>query len=272
MQSLYPSEIAVIHFLEHFPRWFGLAYVFVVGAIIGSFLNVCIYRIPLGMSIVTPRSSCPKCNRKIPWYHNIPILSYLWLRGKCAECKEPISPVYPFVEFLTAAYLTLLLYHFGPLRSFLIYAIFGCVMIVLIFIDYYHRLLPRVITFPGLIVGFAGSFINPYLNPVQSGLGIALGVLLPTFVLVTYKWLRKKEGMGHGDIVMLALVGAFLGWKMVFLVILFSSLAGVLVGVPIIFITKKGSDFPLPFGSFIGAVAMLAVFWGRWIWNLYFFR
>ncbi|HSP07170.1 MAG TPA: prepilin peptidase [Acidobacteriota bacterium] len=272
MHSLEAFHQIILHTLRVFPLWFVLLYVFVLGTIVGSFLNVCIYRIPLGISIVSPRSSCPSCHHGIPWYHNIPILSYLWLRGKCSFCRERISPVYPFVEFLTGVYFLMLLIFFGPYRSFVIYAVFGSIMIALIFIDYYHRLLPRVITFPGVALGFASSFVNPYVNPWQSGLGILLGALLPISVLVAYKWLRKKEGMGHGDIVMLAMVGAFLGWKMVFVVILFASFAGVLVGIPIIYIMKKGSDFPLPFGTFIGAVALLAVFWGRWIWNLYFFR
>lgn len=260
----------VQHFVEVMPVWLVLSYLFAVGTVIGSFLNVCIYRIPHKMSIVSPRSSCPNCHRRIPWYYNLPILSYVWLRGRCAYCKHWISPVYPFVELLTGVYFVFLLICFGPFVPFLIYAVFGCMTIALIFIDYYHKLLPAVITFPGVALGFASSFINPYLNPWQSGLGIVLGGLLPITVLVVYKWIRKREGMGHGDIVMLAMVGAFLGWKMVFLVLLFSSLLGTVVGLLIIVTMKKGSDFALPFGTFIGAVALIAVFLGRWIWKYYF--
>lgn len=269
MHPLESLHLIVARALQVLPVWFILAYVFAFGAVVGSFLNVLIYRVPLGMSIIRPRSSCPNCGRKISWYYNIPVLSYLWLRGRCAHCKHWISPVYPFVELLTATYFLMLLYYYGPHIAFLIYAVFGCIMITLIFIDYYHRLLPRVITFPAVVLGFASSFINPYINPVQSALGLVVGGLLPTLVLLLYKWIRKREGMGHGDIVMLAMVGAFLGWKMVFLVILVSSLLGVLVGTVVIYAMKKGADFPLPFGSFIGAVALAAVFWGRMLWNLY---
>lgn len=251
------------------PIWFLVPYFFLLGAIVGSFLNVVIYRVPAGKSIVTPRSFCPNCQQKIPWYYNIPILSYLILRGRCAYCKTRISFVYPFVEALTGAYFVLLLYYYGVHWEALIYAFFGCALIVLIFIDYYHRLLPRVITYPSIIIGIATSFINPYINPLQSVLGIVVGGLLPTIVLVLYKWIRKKEGMGHGDIVLLAMVGSFLGWKMVFLVILFSSLLGVVIGAIVIYGMKKGSDFPLPFGSFIGAVALATVFWGRFFWHWY---
>lgn len=266
---MHPLEIWLRHSLQILPLWFTLSYVFVLGAIVGSFLNVLIYRIPAGKSIVRPRSFCPNCERKIPWYHNIPVLSYIWLRARCAYCRHWISPVYPFVELLTGFYFLMLFSYYGPHPAFLVYAVFGCAMIALIFIDYYHRLLPRVITFPALALGFASSFVNPYINPLQSALGIVLGGLLPTLVLVLYKWIRKKEGMGHGDIILLAVVGAFLGWKMVFLVILVSSLLGVIIGGIAVFAMKKGADFPLPFGSFIGAVALAAVFWGRYIWKLY---
>src|SRR5262245_9800149 len=125
-------------------------YFFLIGAIIGSFLNVCIHRIPLKKSIVTPRSACPHCGTMIPWYHNIPIFSYLWLRGKCFHCKGPISVTYPLVELMTAVIFVLLYRHFGISLALLIYAFFSCSTIVLIFIDYYHRLLPAKITFPTL--------------------------------------------------------------------------------------------------------------------------
>jgi leader peptidase (prepilin peptidase)/N-methyltransferase len=270
MRVLEDFHRELLYLLRVSPAWAVLGYVFAVGTVVGSFLNVLIYRIPLGLSIVKPRSQCPNCKRKIPWYHNIPILSYVWLRGRCASCGNRISPVYPFVEFLTGLYFAMLFYTHGPFMPFLIYAVFGCIMIALIFIDYYHRLLPRVITFPGIVIGFAASFSRDnFINPWQSLMGIVIGGLIPLTVLLVYKWIRKKEGMGHGDIVMLALVGAFLGWKMVFLVILLASLSGVVIGGLAIVALKKGSDFPLPFGSFIGAAALVIVFVGRSLWRLY---
>jgi leader peptidase (prepilin peptidase)/N-methyltransferase len=245
-------------------------YFFLVGSVVGSFLNVCIYRIPLKQSIVTPRSRCPHCEQLIPWYYNIPVLSYFWLRGRCAYCGESISPVYPLVEFIAAVFFLFLYRHFGVSLSFLIYALFGCSMIILICIDYFHKLLPAVITFPGIAVGLLSSFVNPFVTPVESLVGFLVGGLLPLLVLWIYRIIRKREGLGHGDIVMLAMVGTFLGWKQVLLVLFFSSLIGSLLGGLVIVLFHKGRDYMLPYGSFIGAAALPLIFWGEKIWSLYF--
>lgn len=245
-------------------------YLFIIGAIIGSFLNVCIHRIPLKESIIFPRSRCPKCGNEIRWYQNVPILSYIFLLGRCANCKTRISPVYPFVELLTAILFVVLWRKFGPTIPFVIYGVFACCMIVLVFIDYYHQLLPHRVTFPGIALGFASSFINPYVRPLQSAIGILIGGLLPLLVLIVYRWVRKKEGLGHGDIFMLAMIGAFLGWKQVLIVLFLSSFVGALVGLFIILVWKKGSDFALPYGTFLGAAALFALFYGPYLWNLYF--
>lgn len=247
-------------------------YLFLIGAVIGSFLNVCIHRIPLEKSIIHPRSGCPRCGTIIPWYYNIPILSYLWLRGKCATCKEPISIVYPFVELLTAVFYVLLFCYFGISIPFFIYAFFGSITIVLLFIDSFHRLLPHVLTFPGIVVGLATSFVNPFLRPLDSLIGVAVGGLIPLITLLLYQWIRKQEGMGHGDVVMLAMVGAFLGWRQVLLVLFASSLIGSLVGMLLILVFRRKSDYMLPFGTFIGIAALAAIFWGPRLWNFYFAR
>lgn len=244
-------------------------YLFLLGLIVGSFLNVCIHRIPIHESIVTPRSRCPHCRKIIPWYWNIPLLSYLLLQGRCAYCKGAISIVYPFVELVTGILFVLLYRSFGLSVPFFLYAIFGCSTIVLIFIDHYHRLLPAVITIPGILVGFLGSFFNPLVTPMDSLFGLLLGAGILTFVFFTFKWIRKKEGLGDGDIVMLAMVGAFLGWHQVLLVLFFSSLLGSLVGLVLVVVFRKGSDFLYPYGSFIGAAALPAIFWGEHLWQLY---
>ncbi len=256
----------------YFPGPLFEIYFFVVGLIIGSFLNVCIHRIPIHQSIVTPRSRCPRCNTLIRWYDNVPLLSYLWLRGRCANCKERISPVYPIVELTTGILFLLLYKYFGISISFLIYGIFGCIVIVLTVIDYYHRLLPAKLTFPGIALGLGASFVNPYLTPVESLLGVVVGGLVPLFALILYKLVRKREGLGHGDVVMLAMVGAYLGWQQVLLVLFFSSLLGSLIGGLFILVLRKGSDYLLPYGTFIGAVALPAIFWGPLIWNMYVVR
>jgi leader peptidase (prepilin peptidase)/N-methyltransferase len=159
---------------------------------------------------------------------------------------------------------------FGPTIPFLIYALFACIMIVLIFIDFYHQILPHRITFPGIALGFASSFVNRYVTPVESALGILVGGILPFVVLVVYKWIRKKEGLGHGDVFMLALIGAFLGWRQVLIVLFLSSLVGSIIGLFIIFFWKKTSDFALPYGTFLGAAALFAIFFGRFLWTAYF--
>jgi leader peptidase (prepilin peptidase) / N-methyltransferase len=247
-------------------------YLFLAGAVIGSFLNVCIHRIPLQKSVVTPRSGCPRCGAGIPWYHNIPILSYLWLRGRCRNCKQPISLSYPLVELLTAVLYVLLFRYFGISVSFFIYAFFASLVIILVFTDYNHRLLPHVITFPGIVIGLVLSFFNPLIRPVDSVMGVLIGGVIPLLTLLLYKWVRKKEGLGHGDIVMLAMVGAFLGWHQVLLVLFFSSLVGSLIGGLLILFFRRRSDYMLPFGTFIGMAALAAIFWGPRLWNLYFSR
>lgn len=246
-------------------------YLFIIGAVVGSFLNVCIYRIPIHKSIVLPKSRCPNCDAAIRWYHNIPIFSYLILRGRCANCKTKISPLYPFVELITAILFVLLYAFFGPSIPFLIYLIFGCIMIVLIFIDFYHQILPHRITFPGIAIGLGLSFINPIVRPIDSLLGIVLGGFIPTIVLMLYKWIRKKEGLGHGDIFMLALVGAFLGWRQVLVVLFLSSLTGSIVGLLLMLIHRKGADLALPFGTFIGAAALFCIFYGPSLWRMFFY-
>ncbi len=244
-------------------------YIFIIGAIVGSFLNVCIHRIPLDQSVVTPRSRCPNCETLIPWYHNVPILSYVWLRARCFQCGMKISPVYPLVEFITALFFVLLYRYFGISILFLIYAYFGCSIIILIFVDYYHRILPAVITYPAILNGILTSFVNPYIGPKDSLLGVALGAGILLTVYLFYKFVRKKDGLGEGDIVMLAMVGAFLGWQNVLLVLFLSSLLGSLTGFFSIFFLKKGTDFLYPYGTFIGAAALPAIFWGEYVWNLY---
>jgi leader peptidase (prepilin peptidase) / N-methyltransferase len=258
-----------LYFQDPFFNLLIQIYLFLIGSIVGSFLNVCIHRIPLDESIVTPRSRCPNCKTAIPWYHNVPILSYFWLRGKCFHCGMGISPVYPFVEFITGVLFVLLYRYFGISILFAIYAYFGCSIIILIFVDYYHRLLPAIITFPAIVIGFLTSFLNPYIGPRDSLLGILLGGGVLAVVYFFYKFVRKKDGLGEGDIVMLAMVGAFLGWQNVLLVLFLSSFMGSLVGAIFIFVLKKGTDFLYPYGTFIGAASLPTIFWGEYVWNLY---
>ena len=245
-------------------------YNFLIGLVVGSFLNVCIHRIPNNLSLVRPRSSCPNCKAPIRWYHNIPVLSYLLLRGRCANCKTRISPIYPIVELLTGVVFVLLFRKYGWTPLFLIYAILACSLIVLMWIDVLHRLLPDIITLTGIVIGFACSFFNPEVGWKSSLLGILIGGAVPTIVLLAYKWIRKKEGMGHGDIKMLAMIGAFLGWRQVLFVLFASSLLGSIIGLSLMWLTHKDADYEWPFGTYIAIAALVAIFYGGYIWSAYF--
>jgi len=248
---------------------------FIFGAIIGSFLNVCICRMPRAESVVSPPSHCPGCNYRIRWYDNIPLLSYLLLRGKCRGCGSPISLQYPLVELLNGV-LTLALYlHFDPLQSpgrafaFFALCLFSSALVVITFIDLEHQIIPDEISLPGILIGFLCSFFLPWQGWLNSLLGILLGGGSLLLVAYGYQWLTGKEGMGGGDIKLLAMMGAFLGWKAVPFIIFTSSLVGSLVGVGLMMIQKKDSKLAIPFGPYLAFGALLYIFCGRRIIHWY---
>jgi leader peptidase (prepilin peptidase)/N-methyltransferase len=247
---------------------------FWVGAIVGSFLNVCIYRIPAGESVVSPPSHCPKCSNKIRWYQNIPILSYLFLSGRCGFCRTRIPFRYVLVEALTGVLFVVNYVHFGLSFATPIYWLFTAALVVITFIDLDHQIIPDVISLPGIVVGFLCSFVIPWLTWLDSLLGILLGGGLLFAIAWLYEVLLKREGMGGGDIKLLAMIGAFLGWKAVFPVIFFASLAGTLIGVPLMLIKGKDARFALPFGPFLAGAALVFLFWGQAIvgWYLSFYH
>jgi leader peptidase (prepilin peptidase)/N-methyltransferase len=248
--------------------FFPLALVFCFGAVIGSFLNVCIYRIPAAESIVHPPSRCPACGAAIRWYQNVPILSYLLLRGRCAGCGVRISPRYPMVEALAGLLFALVVYRFGLQYFVPVLWLFAAALVVITFIDLDHQIIPDVISLPGIVVGFFCSFAIPWISWTDSLLGILLGGGSLYLVAAGYELLTKKEGMGGGDIKLLAMIGAFLGWKAVLPIIFFSSLMGTLVGVPVMLIQKADGKLAIPFGPFLAAAALFYLFWGpaviRW--------
>jgi leader peptidase (prepilin peptidase)/N-methyltransferase len=250
-----------------------MGFSFALGAVIGSFLNVCIYRIPAGVSIVHPPSRCPACGSGIRWYQNVPMLSYILLRGRCADCGVRISPRYPLVEALTGLMFVLVLYRFGIQGPTLVYWLFAAALIVITFIDLDHQIIPDVISLPGIVVGFLCSFAVPWLSWGDSLLGILAGGGSLYLVAVGYELLTKKEGMGGGDIKLLAMIGAFLGWQSILPIVFFSSLVGTLVGVPVMLIKKADSKLAIPFGPFLAAAALFYLFWGptliRWYIGLF---
>ncbi|MDW7643682.1 MAG: prepilin peptidase [Desulfuromonadales bacterium] len=246
-----------------------LIYAFILGAVIGSFLNVCIYRVPAGESVISPPSRCPQCGAGIRWYQNIPILSWIFLRGRCASCRTPIPWRYPAVEALTGGLFLLVLWTFELQAATLVYWLFAALLVVITFIDLDHQIIPDVISLPGIPIGFVCTFFVPWLSWADSLLGILIGGGSLYLVAFLYELLTKKEGMGGGDIKLLAMIGAFLGWKAVFPVIFFSSLLGTLVGVPVMLIQKADSRLAIPFGPFLALGALICLFWGYEILSWY---
>jgi leader peptidase (prepilin peptidase) / N-methyltransferase len=298
---------------------------FLFGICIGSFLNVCISRIPEALSIVSPGSRCPRCLKPIKAYDNVPILGWLWLRGKCRNCHLPISPMYPIVEFLTGAFFVLTYYTFGLTLPTFKFLIFGCLLIVLIVTDLRVRILPDAINWPGFGLGLALAArippddptgmallirlqrffdlsyfhthpqarlqVNTFLNVMDALLGAAFGSLLLLGAAALYKLVRKREGMGMGDVKMMAMVGAFLGVRDTFLTIFLGTLLGSVAGLALVaalyaFGWKKklaerahrrglgevralrwtlASQYQLPLGTFLGIAAFLVVYAVPWI-------
>ncbi len=246
------------------------SYVLLMGMCVGSFLNVCIYRIPNGSSIVRPPSSCPVCKNPIKWYDNLPVISYLLLRGKCRGCNTPISIRYPIVEVLTGLFALITWMVHGPSPAAEIYFLFITALLVITFIDIDHRIIPDVISLPGIPIGFAASFLLPPIDWVGSLLGIALGGGSLLLIALGYQVIRGKEGMGGGDIKLLAMIGAFLGWKGVLFTIMASSFTGTAVGIIMMVRKGRGMQMSLPFGPFLAIGAIMYIFVGPQIIDWYF--
>jgi leader peptidase (prepilin peptidase)/N-methyltransferase len=231
-----------------------------IGAVVGSFLNVCIYRLPIGRSVVWPASACPHCAQALSWYENIPIVSFLFLGGRCRSCRAAISWRYPLVEVLTSGMFVFLFWSLGPGLLLASRLVFGSALIVLFAIDLEHHLLPNVITLPGIGVGFAFSlFTEPGWVSSLSGILVGGGALWA--VAEAYYRIRHEDGLGMGDVKMLAMVGAFVGWQLMLLTLVLASIAGSLIGLGLI-VTKRGTmKYALPFGTFlaVGAGAAMTV-------------
>jgi leader peptidase (prepilin peptidase)/N-methyltransferase len=251
---------------------------FIFGATIGSFLNVCIGRIPNEESIIRPPSHCVRCQGAIAFYDNIPLISYLMLRGRCRTCGERFSPRYFLVEFLMGLLTLALYYRFGLGFEFLVGFIFVAAMIVISFIDLDVRIVPDVISLPGIVLGLALSIIGYFLNsgsttlipgPVSSLIGIIAG---GGFLLAT-AWIYEKitgvEGMGGGDIKLLAMIGAFLGWPSIPMTLFFASVVGSVVGLTCMVLTGAGRRLALPFAPFLCSGAVLFVFFGEELIQFY---
>lgn len=246
----------------------ALVFVFagMMGACFGSFLSVCIWRIPRGESIVAPRSHCPNCDKMIPWYHNIPVLSWLALGGKCASCKAKISPRYLLLELLTAGLFLAVAWRFclDPAVMLVMWVVvFGLELGTFIDIDWY--ILPDRVTIGGMILGVAASALLPQLHAAEdwvgglfrSGLGLVVGFGVLYAISVVGKLIYKKEAMGFGDVKLMGAIGAFFGWQAVVFTLFVSSFLGSIVGVALMAMGKRDLQGRIPYGPFIAAAAVI---------------
>ncbi|MDD5579331.1 MAG: A24 family peptidase [Methylobacter sp.] len=268
----------------------------VIGLLVGSFLNVVIYRLPVMMqrswrnecteylqispegflqakeeplNLVLPLSRCPECNTPIKPYQNIPVISYLFLKGKCASCGSPISLRYPFVEIFTAVTSAIVAWHFGytPETGFAL--VLTWTLIALSFIDIDHQLLPDAISLPVLWLGLFLSLFAVFTDSHASIIGAIAGYTMLWMVYHLFKLVTGKEGMGYGDFKLLALLGAWLGWQFLPVIILLSSLVGTVIGIAMIIFVNRDYRIPIPFGPYLAAAGWIALLWGNEINQLY---
>ncbi len=248
-----------------------LIFSFIFGTCIGSFLNVCIYRIPRNKSIVFPGSFCPLCGQNIPFYLNIPVLSYILIRGRCSNCKAGISIKYPLVEIITglAAVFSVVKFNLSLEAGF--WFVFISVLIVISFIDFDLQIIPDIISIPGIFVFSLSIFLVPGMTLKNAVLGVLAGGGSLYIVALTYYLIRKEEGMGGGDIKLLAMMGAATGWKGILFIIFTASLLGTIAGLFIMIMTRfNDTKLRIPFGPFLSAGAVLYVFYGTYLINWYF--
>lgn len=240
----------------------------ILGAVVGSFLNVLIYRLPRHRSVVWGRSMCPGCGKDIAAYDNIPILSYVLLRGRCRRCAWHVPFRYPLVEVLSALAAVLALWRFGvTLQAAWIYA-FVAIMIVITFIDWEHQIIPDPLSLGGVVLGWIGALICLDIGVIESIVGSLVGAGLVLAIALLYKAARKVDGMGGGDVKLMGMIGAFLGWQMVFPVLFIAALAGSVYGISLL---RSGGDgkTTVAFGSFLAPAACLMLFAGGALARLY---
>jgi leader peptidase (prepilin peptidase)/N-methyltransferase len=253
-----------------------LVLVFVIGIAIGSFLNACIYRVPRKISILSPSSHCPSCKSTISPRENIPLLSFLILRGKCKHCGAPIHWRYPVVEFLGGALLLFCYLRFGFSFALFFYYAFACALIIVTFVDHELRVIPDRINLSFAVLGLVGGILSQLhvvpglrVNAVGSLLGVLIGGGSLTIVAYLYLRITGVEGMGGGDVKLAAMIGAFLGWKAVLMVIFIAALGGSLLGIVLMLIFRMSRRTPIPFGSFMAPAAIFVLFYESWLLELF---
>jgi len=238
-------------------------FAFIFGTAVGSFLNVCIFRLPEQKSIIKPSSQCPYCHHAIRYRDNIPIISFVLLRGRCRDCGNKISFRYPLVEFISGIMSLLLFLKFGFSLQFFIFFIFTAVLIVITFIDLDHQIIPDVLTLPGIPLFFLAAVFLINVSWKEALLGLLIGGGVLFMIAFVYELISKREGMGGGDIKLLAMIGGFFGWKSLIFILLFSSFAGAVIGIAAMIINKQDMKYAIPFGPFLSAAAIAHIFLGN---------
>ena len=249
-----------------------IAILAVLGLSVGSFLNVCVHRLPRGQSLNSPPSQCPSCGYRLRWFDNIPIVSYVMLAGRCRKCRTRISIRYPIIELVTMALFVIHGLVFGWTALLVPRLLFACAMVVLFAIDLEHHLLPNVITLPGIAVGLIASAVLPP-GLIDALIGVLVGGGVLWLIGEAYFRYSGHEGMGGGDVKMLAMIGAFLGWKLVLVTLVLSSVVGSVIGLIVIAVRKGGMKYALPYGTFLALGALVASLVGdtivQWYVGLY---
>ncbi|MCP4681900.1 MAG: prepilin peptidase [Desulfobacterales bacterium] len=248
---------------------FLIIYALLLGLIIGSFLNVCIYRIPIKKSIIIPPSTCPECGERIKFYDNVPLISYALLLGRCRYCRHPLSWRYPTIEALTGLLSMALFIRYGLSFQYLLLLLFAGALVCITFIDLQHKIIPDVISLPGIVVGWGASFFIKDISWLDSLIGIIAGGGALFLVAFVYEHIAGREGMGGGDIKLLAMIGAWMGWRSLPLIVLMSSLSGAIVGLAFILIAGKGYRVKIPFGPFLSLGTLLYIFFAYELTNWY---
>ena len=268
--------------MEFMPSWLFYLFAGLIGACVGSFLNVCIQRLPYGESIVWPPSHCRRCEHRLSWWENIPLLSYLALRGKCKQCGGRISPQYFIVELLSTLFSLLCWAYFQDVKLYFAYYILLIApLIVVTFIDLDHRVIPNSISLPGIVVGFGVHMLHAGKGQlahaaIDSAIGVLVGGGFLFVVAFVYEKLKKQEGLGGGDVKLAAMLGAFFGWRAVIFILLTASVMGSVIGIALMIAYRKNMKFAIPFGPFLASAGIIYLFLGAqmigWYLNFIFPR
>jgi len=255
--------------LEVWPTWFFYIIAGLIGAIMGSFANVCIVRMPCDRSVVWPRSNCPKCRHSLAIWENVPIVSYIILRGRCSHCGRGISALYPIVELLCIGLSLFAWWYFqDPFRYLAYFCLLVVPLVIITFIDIFHLIIPDIISIPGIFVGIGvhvlfeshGFYLHAFIDSLIGAIG---GGALLFIVAYVYEKLKKQEGLGGGDIKLIAMLGAFFGWKASLFILLMSSIMGSVVGLFLILVLRKDKKYPIPYGPFLALAGLLNLFFGE---------